>query len=168
MLLQTENMTTLPFSFVELDLDDSDHQTALFNLMNAYMLDRMGCEKPLHADSFQELVCGLQKQANYIGVLVQNENEYIALANCFVNFSTFKMSSLINIHDLIVLPDYRGKGVGRFLMKSVKAIARKIDCCKITLEVRNDNQTAQNLYLSEGFKECNPPMYFWEATIDRA
>ncbi|MDM8160549.1 GNAT family N-acetyltransferase [Labilibaculum sp. K2S] len=161
-------MTRPSYSYVELDLDDPDHQTALFNLMNAYMLDRMGCEKPLHADSFKELVCGLKNQANYLGVLVKSQGKYIALSNCFVNFSTFKMSPLINIHDLIVLPDYRGKGVGRFLIQSVKAIARKRDCCKITLEVRNDNKTAQNLYLSKGFKECNPPMYFWEATIDRA
>ncbi|BAX79252.1 GNAT family N-acetyltransferase [Labilibaculum antarcticum] len=155
-------MTTLSYSFVELNLDDQNHQTALFNLMNTYMLDRMGCEKPLHVDSFQDLVKGLKNQANYIGVLVKIDGGYIALANCFVNFSTFQMSSLINIHDLIVLPDYRGKGVGRFLMQSVKAIARNRDCCKITLEVRNDNQTAQNLYLSEGFKECSPSMYFWE------
>ena len=155
-------MTTLSYSYVELDFEDQDHQIALFNLMNAYMLDRMGCEKPLQADSFQDLVRGLRNQANYIGVLVKSHDKYIALANCFVNFSTFKMSSLINIHDLIVLSDYRGKGVGRFLMQSIKTIAGNRDCCKITLEVRNDNHTAQNLYLSEGFKECSPAMYFWE------
>ncbi|MFA9370562.1 MAG: GNAT family N-acetyltransferase [Labilibaculum antarcticum] len=108
-------MTTLTYSFVELDLDNQNHQTALFNLMNAYMLDRMGCEKPLQTDSFQYLFRGLQKQTNYIGVLVKGQDKYIALANCFVNFSTFQ----INIHNLIVLPDYRGKGLGRFLMQSV-------------------------------------------------
>lgn len=159
-------MNTLSYSFVELDLNDQNHQTALFELMNAYMLDRMGCEKPLQVDSFKDLLRGLQNQLNYVGVLVKNENQYIALANCFVNFSTFKMSSLLNIHDLIVLPNHREKGVGRFLMRSVKTIARKRECCKITLEVRNDNQTAQNLYLSEGFKECNPAMYFWEVAIN--
>lgn len=161
-------MTAQSYSYAELNIDDEDHQMALFNLMNAYMLDRMGCEKPLEVDSFQDLVRGLQNQSNYIGVLVKNEDGYIALANCFVNFSTFKISTLLNIHDLIVLPDHRGKGVGRFLMQSIKIIAKKIDCCKITLEVRNDNQTAQNLYLSEGFKECNPAMYFWEAAIDKS
>jgi len=158
-------MATLSYSYVELDFEDQDHQTALFNLMNAYMLDRMGCEKPLKPDSFQDLVRGLQNQANYVGVLVKSNDEYIGLANCFVNFSTFQMSSLINIHDLIVLPDYRGKGVGRFLMQSVKNIAKKRNCCKISLEVRNDNQPAQNLYLSEGFKECSPAMYFWEFSL---
>lgn len=159
-------MTTSSYFHVELDFDDQDHQIALFNLMNAYMLDSMGCEKPLQSDSFQDLVRGLQNQANYVGVLIKSHDKYVGLANCFVNFSTFQMCSLVNIHDLIVLPEYRGKGVGRFLIQSVKAIASDRACCKITLEVRNDNQTAQNLYLSEGFHECNPSMYFWEVSLN--
>jgi len=158
-------MTIPSYSCVELNFDNKDHQIALFSLMNAYMLDRMGCEKPLPADSFKDLIRGLQNQANYVGVLVKSHGEYIGLANCFVNFSTFQMSPLLNIHDFVVLPEYRRKGVGRFLMQSVKGSAEKRNCCKITLEVRNDNQTAQNLYLSEGFKECSPAMHFWEFSL---
>lgn len=157
-------MRTSTYTFVEMDLLNLDHQSALFKLMNAYMLDPMGDCGDMSSDNFSILVKGLKNQANYIGVLVKKENEFIALANCFMNFSTFKMCSLLNIHDFIVLSDFRGKGAGRFLMQSVKQMAKKNDCCKITLEVRNDNQTAQNLYLSEGFRECSPAMYFWEFT----
>jgi ribosomal protein S18 acetylase RimI-like enzyme len=155
-------MKPIPYSFVEIDLYDQEHQTALFKLMNAYRLDPMGSCEAMSLERFSILIKGLKNQANYMGVLVKKENEFIALANCFVNFSTFKMRSLLNIHDFIVLSDYRGKGAGRFLMQSLKQMARKKDYCKITLEVRNDNQTAQNLYLSEGFMECSPAMYFWE------
>ncbi|WP_372750869.1 GNAT family N-acetyltransferase [Labilibaculum sp.] len=155
-------MISNSYSFVEMNLCDEEHRAALFELMNAYMLDPMGCSKAISLKSFPALVEGLKNQTNYVGVLVKNQERCIALANCFVNFSTFKMRSLLNIHDFIVMPDERGKGVGRFLMQSVKQIAKNRNCCKITLEVRCDNEVAQTLYLSEDFRDCKPAMFFLE------
>jgi len=43
--------------------------------------------------------------------------------------------------------------------------AKNRNCSKVTLEVREDNITAQNLYKSIGFGECEPPMKFWVKEI---
>ncbi len=148
-----------------IDINNLHHQQAIFKLMNAYMMDKMGCEQALEEDLFKKIIEGLKKQNNYLGILIKKDKQYIGLANCFFNFSTFKAKPLLNIHDFIVISHERGKGAGRFLMQSVKKVAKEANCCKITLEVRYDNPVAQNLYKSEEFKECDPPMYFWQADL---
>jgi len=51
-----------------------------------------------------------------------------------------------------VLPEYRGEGVGEFLMRSLIAAARERGASKMTLEVRKSNYIAQNLYTKLGFE----------------
>jgi ribosomal protein S18 acetylase RimI-like enzyme len=36
---------------------------------------------------------------------------------------------------------------------------------KLTLEVRQDNKNAKQLYKCLGFKDCKPPMLFWVKNI---
>ncbi|WP_353123716.1 GNAT family N-acetyltransferase, partial [Dysgonomonas capnocytophagoides] len=83
----------------------------------------------------------------------------------FQNFSTFTVSPMINIHDLIVLPAYRGKDIGCLLLKEIINIANDKKCSRITLEVRNDNLVAQNLYKKIGFAEAEPSMYYWRKNL---
>jgi ribosomal protein S18 acetylase RimI-like enzyme len=84
----------------------------------------------------------------------------------FENFSTFTVRPMINIHDLIVLPGYRGKGIGRQLLEAAVAIGRERGCSRITLEVRKDNFSAQHLYQSLGFGETDPSMYYWRKELE--
>ena len=71
----------------------------------------------------------------------------------FLGFSTFQALPLINIHDLAVLPEQRGRGIGRALLAAVEAQARTEGCCKLTLEVQEDNAPARGLYQSFGFRD---------------
>ncbi|MCU4157134.1 GNAT family N-acetyltransferase [Carboxylicivirga sp. A043] len=157
-----DNSNSEPLRFKLINLKKQKDQRALFTLMNAYMLDKMGIQKPMSQSLFQQTLTGLRTQCNYIGILVYKGETAVGLANCFINFSTFKGLPLINIHDFIVLPEAREKGVGRFLLQSIKEIARQKGCCKVNLEVREDNLIAQGLYQTEGFNACCPNMYFWE------
>jgi predicted N-acetyltransferase YhbS len=75
----------------------------------------------------------------------------MGIAICFVGFSTFLARPLINIHDLAVLPTYRGQGVGRRLLEQVATKGKALGCCMLTLEVRADNYPAQRLYEAAGF-----------------
>ena len=68
-----------------------------------------------------------------------------------MGFSTFYARPLLNIHDLAVHRDYRGQGVGRALIAAIEEKARKLNCCKLTLEVRQDNDIAWGLYRNVGF-----------------
>lgn len=51
-----------------------------------------------------------------------------------------------------VLPEYRGEGVGEFLMRSLIIAAKNRGAKKMTLEVRKSNYVAQNLYSKLGFE----------------
>jgi len=51
-----------------------------------------------------------------------------------------------------VLPEYRGEGVGEYLMRSLIAAAKERGAKKMTLEVRKSNYIAQNLYTKLGFE----------------
>ncbi|TVQ88478.1 MAG: GNAT family N-acetyltransferase [Chromatiaceae bacterium] len=80
----------------------------------------------------------------------------VGVAVCFTGFSTFQARGLLNLHDLALLPAWRGRGIGRRLLAAVEAIARARGYCKITLEVRGDNAPARALYASAGFGVAPP------------
>jgi GNAT superfamily N-acetyltransferase len=73
------------------------------------------------------------------------------LANCFEAFSTFSCKPLINIHDLMVLPAFRGNGISQKLLQKVEDIAQSKGCCKVTLEVLSGNEPAKASYEKFGF-----------------
>ena len=75
----------------------------------------------------------------------------IGLINCFEGFSTFAARPLINVHDVAVLPGYRGRGVAQAMLARVEEEARRRGACKLTLEVLEGNQPAMRLYQREGF-----------------
>lgn len=54
------------------------------------------------------------------------------------------------IYDVFILPDYRGKGYGKALMKL--AIEKCVEK-RILIYVRDDNTSAMNLYKRVGFRE---------------
>ncbi len=147
---------------VQVDLKNDKHCEALVSLLNEYMLDEMGIGEAMPSGLGEKIISGLKKHPAYMGFLVQFDDRFAALANCNLNFSTWKASPLINIHDFIVSPNFRKKGVGLFLLEAIEDYARKNGFCRINLEVRHDNFAAQNLYKKAGFKECEPNNYFWE------
>lgn len=65
---------------------------------------------------------------------------------CFLGFSTFAAKPTVNIHDLAVLPEHRGQGVGTALLAAVERAARERGCAKVTLEVQENNRRARAVY----------------------
>ncbi len=63
--------------------------------------------------------------------------------------------SQADIQTIAVSATHRGKGLGRALMNSLLAEARRSGLREIFLEVRADNPTAQSLYLSLGFEQID-------------
>lgn len=149
-------------SIIDCDFRQQDHRQAIITLMNDYMADDMGGNLPPYTDELAgKVISGLEQHPSKLILLARENNRYVGLANCFVNFGTFAGKPFINIHDLVVLKAFRGKGIGKLLMETVIKMAGEMDCAKITLEVREDNVYAQRLYKKMGYKEGNPPMHFW-------
>ncbi|MGD9929816.1 MAG: GNAT family N-acetyltransferase [Mangrovibacterium sp.] len=155
----------MEFTFLPIDLTNEVHTRQLIRLLDAYMRDEMGNGAPMPVELAPKIIDGLKGYPGYLGFFALADGQYAALANCNKNFSTFKAKPLLNIHDFVVHPDYRGKGVGRFLLDAMAGYARENDFCRINLEVRHDNLSAQKLYQKAGYSECHPTMYFWEKNL---
>ena len=107
----------------------------------------------LAARVLEQLAPGLRRQPGTLVFLPWLDRRAVGVAVCMTGFSTFTAKPLINIHDLAVTADYRGRGVGRLLLKAVEAKARELGCGKVTLEVHEDNAPAQQLYQRFGFRD---------------
>ena len=143
------------------DFLNDDHCTQLAALINQYIADPMGGGTILTPEKRLQLVNGLANHPSSFVLFLLFDHRIVGLATCFINFSTFKARSYINIHDLIIDLNLRGKGLGRKLLQQIEAIAKERNYCKITLEVREDNLAAQNLYIELGYKDVIPKMHFW-------
>ena len=151
----------LEITFECCDFSNPDHLTALVELLNHYMEDPMGDAEPLNKIKQLRLVDGLANHPSAEVWFAVIDSKAVGMATCFVNFSTFKVKPYLYIHDIVVLNEFRGKGIGRALLQELIKSSTERDFCKVTLEVRDDNHLAQHLYKSLGFKDTEPPMYFW-------
>jgi GNAT superfamily N-acetyltransferase len=141
----------LEAQIVEADLHRRDHQEAVLELVDAYSRDPMGDGKPLSAEVRERLIPGLRQHPTTLVFLALDANRPVGIAVCFRGFSTFAARSLINIHDLHVLPSHQGRGIGKALIGAVEARARETGCCKLSLEVQEDNHRARRTYTAAGF-----------------
>lgn len=156
-------MHNLSFEFC--DFMNPEHQNALISLLNHYMSDPMG-DYPPHDENKQRLLLeGLGNHPTAFVLFLLYDGKYAGMTICFVNYSTFKLKPYLYVHDVVILKEYRNKGLGKAMMEQLVSISKERGYCKITLEVREDNPTAQNLYKSLGFEECDPKMYFWTKTL---
>lgn len=155
----------MELTFEICDYSNPDHLTAFAELLQGYMADPMGEHAPHSKLEQLRLVDGMASHPASFILFACVENQAIGFCTCFELFSTFQIRRFVNIHDVFVLPEYRGGGVGRAMVDHVNRIAAEKKCCKVTLEVRRDNEVAQGLYRSLGFGECEPDMLFWSKKL---
>ena len=123
----------------------------LVELLNAYAEDPMGGAEPLSAEVKANLVKGLSQVPGAVALLAYLDGQAVGVTTAFAGFSTFAARPLLNIHDIAVLPAFRGQGVAQALMAGLEQEARERGCCKMTLEVLSNNHRAQQAYRRFGF-----------------
>jgi GNAT superfamily N-acetyltransferase len=153
--MQESSHVPAAVSVREADLDCVVHQQAVLELLDAYAVDPMGDDKPLLPDVRARLIAGLRRHPTTLIFLAWLDGRAVGIAVCFLGFSTFRARSLINIHDLAVLPAYRGRRIGSRLLEAVADEARQLRCCKLTLEVQEKNHRARRLYEAAGFAQAH-------------
>jgi len=139
---------------VEADLSRPAHQEATLELLDTYARDPMGNGAPLPADARRRLIPGLRGHPTTIVFLAYWSDEPVGLAICFLGFATFAARPLINIHDLAVRSEHRGLGVGRRLLDAIALKGRTMGCCRLTLEVQENNRRARRVYEAAGFAQA--------------
>jgi GNAT superfamily N-acetyltransferase len=137
------------------NLNDQADARAVLHLLDMYARDPLGDGQPLATDVRERLIPDLRRLDSCRIFLAWDQNMPIALAICFLGYSSFQARPLLNIHDLAVVPEMRGRGVGRSLLQAIEREARGCGCCRLTLEVRADNVVARRLYQKIGFEPGN-------------
>lgn len=155
---------------IEVDYSDSKHANDLVSLLNIYAQDQMGGGKPLNDYVISHLVNELSKRPYAFSVLCYIDGTPAGLINCFEAFSTFSCKPLVNIHDVIVIKEFRGHNISQSMLTKVEKIAKSKGCCKLTLEVLTKNKAAKSSYAKFGFSdyELDPKMgtaQFWQKII---
>ena len=157
-------------TIVDADLSRPEHQNALVTMLDSYMRDPMeGGERPPERIK-RDLVPGLRAHPACHVFLAYHDGVPVGFTICFLGFSTFLARPLLNIHDIFVDLSVRGRGIGAMLLERIEAKARELNCCRITLEVREDNQVARGLYRKVGFDRvvvgaARIPMEFWHKPL---
>lgn len=134
------------------------HAAALVSLLDAYAQDPMGGGVSLSAFAKTHLITALAARPQAFSVLAfctlegHGGERPVGLINCFEGFSTFACRPLVNVHDVAVLPDYRGQRLAEKMLTLVEEIARERGACKLTLEVLQGNTGALKLYSRVGFE----------------
>lgn len=156
----------IPLCIVQVDYANATHADALVRLLDAYAQDTMGGGEPLSDFARANVVAALKARPFVFSILAfadvtdEDASKAVGLVNCIEGFSTFACQPLINIHDLAVLPGYRGLRIGERMLECVEGIARDRGACKLTLEVLQGNHGAHRLYQRVGFAsyELDPKM----------
>lgn len=135
---------------IEADLRDVAHRQAVVALVDQYAQEAPG-GRPLAAAARDALPDALLAHPSAVVFLACRGDAAVGVAVCYRLFSTFAGRPLINIHDIAVDRAHRGRGIGTRLLEAVEETARESGCCKVTLEVRQDNPEAERLYRRFGF-----------------
>jgi len=149
---------------------NSVHKQAIAELMALYSGDIMGGGVALPSENCHQLADALSDFGYANTVLAFADGEPIGMATSLKSFSTFALKPLLNIHDFYVVPQWRGVGVGVAMLEKTQSVARKLGCCKLTLEVLGNNLPAKSLYQKFGFEayqlaESAGCAEFWQKPI---
>lgn len=85
------------------------------------------------------------------------DGKEVGFALFFHNFSTFLGRAGIYLEDLFVLPEYRGRGYGKALLRKLAQIAVERECGRLEWWCLDWNKPSIDFYLSLGAK----PMDEW-------
>jgi GNAT superfamily N-acetyltransferase len=85
----------------------------------------------------------------YECLIAEEDSRPAGFALYFPIYSTWQGPS-IHLEDLFVLPEFRGKGIGKALLKQVAGVAAKRGCARLQWDVLDWNKTAIDFYHSIG------------------
>ena len=134
------------------DYSNPAHAQAVIAMLDAYAKDPMGGSEGISDEVKENLIKEMDKRDHVFSLLAFDGEQPVGVANCVEGFSTFAAKPLMNIHDIAVIPEYRGEGVAQKLLEEVKTLAQFRGCVKLTLEVLDKNERAKKAYEKFGFK----------------
>ncbi|MBR0324809.1 MAG: GNAT family N-acetyltransferase [Selenomonadales bacterium] len=90
-------------------------------------------------------------------MFLSEDGKEVGMILFFHNFSTFMGRAGIYLEDLFVLPEYRGKGYGKMLLKKLAEITVERKCGRLEWVCLDWNQPSIDFYIAMGAQ----PMDEW-------
>jgi GNAT superfamily N-acetyltransferase len=86
----------------------------------------------------------------YSCLIAEHDGQPAGFALFFYNYSTWMGRPVIYLEDLFVLPEFRGLGIGKALLRRVAAVALEKGCERLQWEVLDWNTPAIDFYSAMG------------------
>ena len=131
-----------------------DTDLILYFIKELALYEKMLDEVVADENTLEEWI--FDKQKAEVIFVTENEKE-VGFALFFHNFSTFLGRAGIYLEDLFVLPEFRGRGYGKALLKRLAAIAVERGCGRLEWWCLDWNKPSIDFYLSLGAE----PMSDW-------
>lgn len=127
-------------------MDDAPRILSLIRALAAYEKQPEAVETTV-ADLERE---GFGPTPRFHCLLADCDGETVGYALYFHTYSTWTGHAGLHLEDLFVLPEFRGKGVGKALIAAVAAQAQAEGCRRLEWAVLDWNQPAIDFYRSLG------------------
>lgn len=115
-------------------------------------------------DAWSEQTMGTEISSRHNAYLVDVDGDRIV---GYGGVRALQGSADSDIQTIALDPSFRGRGRGRALLRALIAIAVERGARELFLDVRDDNEVAQALYTSEGFRELGRrPGYYQPEGVD--
>lgn len=138
-------MNDLNFRYATAD----DTKTILYFIKKLAEYEKMSDDVVATEELLKEWIFE-KKKAEVIFAVADGKE--VGFALFFHNFSTFLGRAGIYLEDLFVLPEYRGKGCGKALLKKLAAITVERKCGRLEWCCLDWNKPSIDFYLSLGAK----------------
>lgn len=89
-------------------------------------------------------------------IMAEWEGQPAGFALWFLNFSTWEGKPGLYLEDLFVRPAFRGKGIGKALLKHLAALARREGWTRFVWQVLDWNTPAIEFYQAQGAQVMRP------------
>lgn len=88
-------------------------------------------------------------------LIAEVQEKPVGLALFFTNFSTFRGAAGLYLEDIFVLPEYRGRGIGKGLFQRLAELAVERGCGRLDWAVLDWNAPAIGFYKSLGARSMD-------------
>ena len=127
--------------------NENDTEKILFFIRQLAIYEKMESEVVATPELLKEWIFE-KKKAEVI--FAEENGKEVGFALFFHNFSTFLGRAGIYLEDLFVLPDYRGKGYGKALLKKLSQITVERGCGRLEWCCLDWNKPSIDFYKSLG------------------
>jgi len=93
-------------------------------------------------------------------IFVAEENKQI-VGFIWANFIQYAFSKFGYIEELFVKKQFRSKGIGRSLVKTIMKKFKDLKVAAVFVTTEKENKEAIELYQKLGFKLCKGPWFYW-------